>query len=217
MITKISPIILKRALDSEGQFDGLASTFGGLPDVDGDVFLPGAFRSALELHRRAGTKPALLWNHAPSEPVGVWAELSENAAGLYARGQLTLGVARGREAHALLLAGALAMSIGFSLKPEGSRRRGAVREITKVERLIEISLTPLPANSRAKVEQVKSLPTTPREFERFLREVGGFSHRQAKGAVSAGWRGIARDERVTDLDMVLSKIEDLRSLIEDLK
>ena len=116
----------------------------------------------------------------------------------------------------MLRDGAISLSIGFSLAPFGARERGGIREITKVARLPEISLVAMPANTRARVTSVKSKPTNPREFEHFLRDAGGFSSREAKAVVSAGWRGIARDER-NPLDLVLSKIEQLQRSIEDIR
>ncbi|MBK7728030.1 MAG: HK97 family phage prohead protease [Gammaproteobacteria bacterium] len=208
---------LKRAPTAEGEFSGYASVFGGPPDLVGDVIAKGAFADAIQQHKSAGTRPAMLWSHDHTAPIGVWTELTEDAHGLLVSGRLTLGTARAREAHALLQDGAVSLSIGFSLAPFGARERGGIREITKVARLPEISLVAMPANTRARVTSVKSKPTNPREFEHFLRDAGGFSSREAKAVVSAGWRGLsARDER-TPLDLVLDRIEQLQRSIEELQ
>ena len=206
---------LKRAPTAEGEFSGYASVFGGPPDLVGDVIAKGAFADAIQQHKAAGTRPAMLWSHDHSAPIGVWTSLTEDAHGLLVAGKLTLGTARAREAHALLQDGAVSLSIGFTLAPFGARERAGIREITKIARLPEISLVALPANSRARVTSVKSKPTNVREFEHLLRDAG-FSSREAKAAVSAGWRGIARDER-NPLDLVLSKIEQLQRSIEELQ
>ncbi len=206
---------LKRAPTTEGEFEGYASTFGGPPDVVGDIVIRGAFREAIQEHKSAGTRPAMLWSHNHSEPIGVWTELVEDARGLLVTGKLTLATARAREAYALLQDGAISLSIGFTLAPGGARERAGIREITKVARLAEISLVAMPANTRATVTQVKARPANPREFERLLRDAG-FSSREAKAATAAGWRGIARDER-SPLDLVLDKIEQLQRSIEELQ
>ena len=207
---------LKRAPTSEGEFEGYASVFGPPADIVGDIISRGAFADAIREHTSAKTRPAMLWSHNHSEPIGVWTSLTEDAHGLLVSGRLTLGTARAREAHALLQDGAVSLSIGFTLGPFGARERAGIREITKVGRLAEISLVAMPANTRARVTSVKSKPTNPREFEHFLRDAGGFSSREAKAVVSAGWRGIARDER-NPLDLVLSKIEQLQRSIEDIR
>ncbi|MBK7730627.1 MAG: HK97 family phage prohead protease [Gammaproteobacteria bacterium] len=206
---------LKRAPTTEGEFQGYASAFGPPADIVGDVIIKGAFAAAIQEHKSAGTRPAMLWSHNHSEPIGVWTELVEDARGLLVTGKLTLATARAREAYALLQDGAISLSIGFTLAPGGARERAGIREITKVARLPEISLVAMPANTRATVTQVKARPANPREFERLLRDAG-FSSREAKAATAAGWRGIARDER-SPLDLVLSKIEQLQRSIEELQ
>ena len=211
-----SPFLqIKRTPDAEGTFQGYAATFGGPPDLVGDVIAKGAFADAIRAHTAAKTKPAMLWSHDHTAPIGVWTSLAEDSRGLLVAGKLSLGITRAREAYELLRDGAISLSIGFSLAPFGARERAGIREITKVGRLAEISLVSMPANSRAVVTQVKALPTNPREFERLLRDAG-FSSRQAKSATAAGWRGIARDER-NPLDLVLSKIEQLQRSIEELQ
>ena len=206
---------LKRAPTTEGEFQGYASACGPPADIVGDVIIKGAFAAAIQEHKSAGTRPAMLWSHNHSEPIGVWTELVEDARGLLVTGKLTLATARAREAYALLQDGAISLSIGFTLAPGGARERAGIREITKVARLPEISLVAMPANTRATVTQVKARPANPREFERLLRDAG-FSSREAKAATAAGWRGIARDER-SPLDLVLSKIEQLQRSIEELQ
>lgn len=206
---------LKRAPTAEGEFQGYASTFGGPPDIVGDVIVRGAFREAIAEHKSAGTRPAMLWTHDSAQPIGVWASLEEDATGLLVTGKLTLGASKAREAYALLQDGAVSLSIGFTVAPGGARERNGIREITKVGRLAEISLVAMPANTNARVITVKSKPSTPREFEHLLRDAG-FSSREAKAATAAGWRGIARDER-SPLDLVLDRIEQIQRSIEELR
>ncbi|WP_373694488.1 HK97 family phage prohead protease [Rhizobium sp. AN63] len=63
---------LKRSISAMGIFDGYGSTFGGDPDSHGDVIAPGAFANSLKEHASRNTRPALLWAHDRSEPIGAW-------------------------------------------------------------------------------------------------------------------------------------------------
>lgn len=141
--------------DAAGSFSGYASVFGGAPDDVGDVVAPGAFRRSLAEHKAAGTRPLLLWQHDPDQPIGVWTGIVEDGRGLKVSGRLVLETARGREAHALLKAGALdGLSIGYRVR-SADRRPGGVRVLRDVE-LVEISLVSLPAAAAARVTNVKS-------------------------------------------------------------
>lgn len=59
--------------------------------------------------------------------------------------------------------------------------------------LFEVSLVTFPANDKAKVTRVKSEDgalMTEREFEEFLRDVGGLSQKESKQVVSEGYRSM---------------------------
>src|SRR5690554_4588516 len=113
---KTAPIQVKfAATEQSGEFQGYASTFGGEPDSYGDVVAPGAFSKSLSRHAQHGTKPALLWGHDQSAPIGVWTGLKETDSGLLASGRLTLDVPQAKAAHALMRDGALSLSIGYSI------------------------------------------------------------------------------------------------------
>ena len=142
-------------LNSFGEIEGYASPFGGEPDNVGDVVAPGAFSQTIAEHRGAGTAPLMLWQHDPSEPIGVWTDISEDQTGLKVKGRLVLEAEKGREAHALLKAGALnGLSIGFRTR-NAERRNGGGRLLTNVE-LVEISLVSVPAAPQARVTSVKT-------------------------------------------------------------
>ena len=210
MLNRLTPALLeikRTSVSDTGLFTGYVTTWGGQPDSYGDVIKRGAFSDALSLHRKNDTMPAMLWSHDMSAPIGKWLDFSEDNHGLLGTGQLTLGTQRGSEAYALLKDDAIGLSVGFTLAKDGATTQGDVREITKVARLHEISLVSVPANSNARVTNVKRLEN-PRKFERVLRDVG-FSAREAKRAIAGGLVGIARDER-SNLDVVLCKIEDFK-------
>jgi hypothetical protein len=102
-------------ITAKGAFEGYASLFG-VVDLGRDLVAPGAFRETLAARPAGAVK--LLWQHDPSQPLGVWREIAEDGRGLKVRGQLDLAVAKAREAHALMRSGAVdGLSIGF--RPSG--------------------------------------------------------------------------------------------------
>lgn len=174
---------LKREPDADGQFEGYASVFG-IVDQGMDVVERGAFAKTLGSGRRV----KMLWQHDQSQPIGVWDEIREDERGLYVKGRLLKEVEKGREAMALLRAGAIdSMSIGYRTIEAMSEGAGRVRKLTEVE-LYEVSLVTFPMLPDAKVTSVKSFGTI-REFERFLREAG-LSKADATAAAAHGFKGI---------------------------
>lgn len=169
-------------VSEEGTFEGYGSIFGNL-DSYGEKVMPGAFAESLAKHRQEGSKPLMLWQHNPDEPIGVWDDLAEDGKGLKGTGRFVLETTRGREAYALLKAGALrGLSIGYrevEVEPDGNNR------LLKKLDLKEISVVSFPANRRARVEAVKSErmeefarrlrdgdPMPIKDFEDILREAG---------------------------------------------
>lgn len=163
-----------RAAD-DGSVEGYGSVFGQKDAYD-DVIQPGAFSASLKEHRAAGTMPAMLWQHDPSEPIGVWTEMAEDAKGLHVRGRIVMESERGRAAHALLKAGALnGLSIGFVAREWVYDRESEVRTLLGID-LWEVSMVTFPAQRQARVTSVKSADvaniTTIRQAERALRDAG---------------------------------------------
>lgn len=78
-------------LSEEGTFEGYGSIFGNL-DSYGEKVMPGAFAESLARHKREGTKPLMLWQHNPDQPIGVWEDLVEDGKGLRGIGRLLKGV-----------------------------------------------------------------------------------------------------------------------------
>jgi uncharacterized protein len=136
-----------------GELSGIASVFGEA-DAYGDTIAPGAFAKSLSEHKAAGTRPLFFFNHNTDEIIGIWDEIRETAAGLEVKGRIVTETQRGREAHALLKAGALnGLSIGFRTRAAKNGNGG--RTLTEID-LVEISLVPLPAAKRARIHTVKS-------------------------------------------------------------
>jgi HK97 family phage prohead protease len=147
------PLETKRAelrmasIGADGVFEGYASLFD-IRDTCGDIVEHGAFAACLRRRGAAGVK--MLWQHRPEEPIGVWAEIAEDARGLKVKGRLDVAVARAREALSLIRAGALdGLSIGFRVQ-RASSERGGGRRLVEID-LIEISIVTFPALPQARI------------------------------------------------------------------
>jgi uncharacterized protein len=135
--------------------------------------------------------PAMLWQHRGDQPCGVWTEMVEDARGLKVKGRPGAGLRAWSRGHALLKAGALTgMSIGFHTKQWSYDRETEIRTVTEID-LWEVSLVTFPANSKARVTDVKSTEAAIAafqklsDFEDHLREADApMSKAAAKAFVS---------------------------------
>jgi uncharacterized protein len=129
--------------------EGYASLFGRR-DQGGDVVQKGAYSASLAALSTAGRRVKMLWQHDPSQPIGVWDEVREDATGLWVKGRILPEVDRGREAVALLAAGAIdGLSIGYrTLRAE---RDGKGHRILSELELWEVSLVTFPMLAEARV------------------------------------------------------------------
>jgi uncharacterized protein len=137
-------------LVTDGQVvEGYASLFGHR-DQGGDTVQAGAYGASLKALAAQGRRVKMLWQHDPGQPIGVWEEVREDAKGLYVKGRILTEVERGREAAALLAAGAIdGLSIGYrTLRAE--RDAKGQRLLAEVE-LWEVSLVTFPMLAEARV------------------------------------------------------------------
>ncbi len=143
------------ALKDGAEISGYASLFGA-SDQGGDVVQKGAYGASLGRIAKAGGSVKLLWQHDPTRPIGVWDEVREDVRGLFVRGRLLLEVQAGREAHALLQAGAIdGLSIGY--RTLRSEKAGGARLLHEIE-LWEVSLVTFPMLPEARVQAEVSDP-----------------------------------------------------------
>lgn len=170
-----------------GTFEGYASVFGGV-DSYGDTIIKGAFESTL----RNNGKPKMFYNHDWEMPIGKWTSAKEDDHGLFVQGELTPGLGLASDVRAGMLHGTIdGLSIGGYLKKGDYDETENGRVIRKWSSLVEVSPVVFPADDAARVDltSVKAAELdaalaeieTIREFERFLRDAGGFS----KGAATA--------------------------------
>lgn len=135
-----------KSLAETGELEGLAAVYGNI-DNQGDRIIKGAFAED------AGREVPLLWQHRPSEVIGV-AVVEETGEGLRLKGRLLLDTQAGREAYSRVKANAArGLSVGFKMLRHAYE--GGVR-LVQAAKLVEISVTPFPANERALITAVKS-------------------------------------------------------------
>ena len=192
----VAPLDIK-SLDNEGTFTGYGAVFGN-KDSYGDIIVKGAFQNDLITKDAKSVK--LLWQHDSRQPIGVYDEIREDDNGLFVKGRLLINdVEKAKEAYALLKAGAISgLSIGYSINQGGSEMKDGALYL-KALSLWEISIVTFPANDQANVSGVKSVDCqTIRDFEHFLRDVGGFSLSQAKRLAAQGFKAAGVDQRDVD-------------------
>ena len=184
--TKTAAFEVKKEPDEDGTFEGYASVFD-VVDQGMDVVAKGAFTKSLG----SGRKVKMLWQHDSGKVIGVWDEMREDERGLYVKGRLLKDVALGREAMALMRAGAIdSMSIGYRTVEAIPEAGGRVRKLTELE-LFEVSVVTFPMNESARVTDVKSVDwRNPRDVEQSLRDVWGISQSEAKAFIADGLRGL---------------------------
>ena len=141
-------IEIKRVTE-EGFFSGYASVFN-VKDLQNDSVEKGAFMRAIS----EGPPPKMLWQHDPCFPIGKWISVKEDERGLFVEGQIFLALEKGREAFLLLKEGVLdGLSIGYEIQNARPRKGGRVLSEVKLH---EISLVTFPANTEARVLDVKA-------------------------------------------------------------
>ena len=156
----------RATIDADGTVEGYASLFGEL-DQARDMMMRGAFAETLSA--RGIRRVPMLFQHDPSEPVGIWLELREDHRGLFARGRLIPEVARGRELLSLLRAGAIdGLSIGFRTSKARIDPRTRIRRIYAVD-LWEISIVTFPMLTGARVRAVKHSQARTRAEQEWAR------------------------------------------------
>lgn len=137
------------AVEGGTEISGYASYFGDV-DQGGDVVVKGAYGTSLKSLKDAGRSIKMLWQHDPAQPIGVWDEVREDAKGLWVKGRILDSVEKGREAAALIAAGAIdGLSIGYRTVKASKNTKGQ-RLLSELE-LWEVSLVTFPMLPSARV------------------------------------------------------------------
>jgi len=148
--TKFVQLGSQIGLSEENRIVGYASLFGA-KDQGGDQVESGAYAASLKSLKSGGRAVKMLWQHDPSQPIGVWDEVFEDKKGLYVSGRILEEVRAGAEALALLRAGAIdGLSIGYrTLK--ASKTQDGGRALKQLD-LWEVSLVTFPMLPEARVQ-----------------------------------------------------------------
>jgi len=181
---------------TETGLEGYAATFNNVDRVN-DVIVQGAFIKSISKFM-----PKFCLQHDSDDLIGVISEAYEDANGLYIKASFA-NIQCAQDARELVKMGAIQeMSIGYSVV-EAEYRQDGVRLLKEID-LYEVSLVTFPANEKAKITRVKSLPQTEREFESFLRDVGGYPIAAAKAITAQGFKALGnlRDEEAKQLEEV---------------
>jgi len=181
------------AINDLGFFEGYASIFG-VVDQGRDIIEKGAFKRTIKDRGAVGIK--MLWQHDPSEPIGVLDEIYEDSHGLYVKGRLLMDVKRAHEAHALMVVGALdGLSIGFKTIRARRDEANGYRHLLEMD-LWEVSLVTFPMQPAARIKRFKSMALSKNihDYETFLQEAGGFSENEAKVLAAQGFKALSDRE-----------------------
>ncbi len=153
------------AITDNAVIEGYASLFGQA-DQGGDVVEAGAYARSIKALASDGRKVKMLWQHDPAQPIGVWDEVREDMRGLWVKGRLLESTQKGREAMALIGAGAIdGLSIGYRAVRAVKNDKGQ-RLLQELE-LWEVSLVTFPMLPSARVAAKGEDPGT----EDTLREL----------------------------------------------
>ena len=131
------------------EISGYASLFE-LKDQGGDRVAKGAYSASLAALASKGRTVKMLWQHDPAQPIGVWDEVRSDARGLWVKGRILDSTQCGREAVALIGAGAIdGLSIGYRTVRATKDDKGH-RVLTELD-LWEVSLVTFPMLANARV------------------------------------------------------------------
>ena len=211
-------------VEGEMKFSGHGAVFKNRDTYD-DAIEPGAFASFLHDAKKGKQPwPAMLSQHGgfgltaeDMTPIGVWDSLAEDGVGLVVEGKLA-PTQRGIEMHKLMgmkpRAAIDGLSIGYIVKESVPRTKAEEpRRTIKRADLIEISPVTFPANSKARVHEVRSIDEmcTLAELEDYLRDAGGFSRGEAKAIIAKAKAATPREAdglEVDELSAVIAQYSD---------
>jgi len=148
--TKFNAFNDETGLGAGAVISGYASLFG-TPDQGGDVVQKGAYAKSLKTLSRQGRSVKMLWQHDPTQPIGVWEEVKEDEKGLWVKGRILTDIQTGQEALALIEAGAIdGLSIGY--RTTRAQKGAAGQRLLHELDLWEVSLVTFPMLPEARVE-----------------------------------------------------------------
>ena len=196
------------------RFSGYASVWDG-NDSYGDTIRRGAFANTLKIYGM----PKMFFGHKWGLPVGKWTNVYEDEKGLRVEGEFTPGNPEADAVLAALKHGTVdGLSIGFTLRDGTAaytEKEEGGRDFTDIGRLLEVSIVSFPADSAARITEVRSEDVddlkTIRDFENFLRDAGGFTKSVATSIVAKAKKIFAQRESEDEKSaaLLLEKLQKL--------
>ncbi len=163
--------------EENGTFKGYASVWDGV-DSYGDTIKKGAYLDTLKDHGM----PKMFYEHKWGMPIGKYTQVDEDSKGLWVEGELTPKHSLAADVRAAMLHETLdGLSIGGMLaKADFKSTDQGGRVIHKWTKLVEVSPVVFPADSSARIADVKHIDfeallpecKTERDIERLLRDAG---------------------------------------------
>lgn len=179
-------------IEEDGTISGYASTFNGV-DSYGDTILPTSYDKVLNAITTGVKKmPKMFFNHNQfSVPIGIWIELKKTKIGLWCKGKLNLALEQARNVYNAIKFGSVdGLSVCIYLYEEDCEwiEDKQINIIKNVSDLTEISIVTYPADSNARISDIKSAVSeynSLKDVEKLLRDVGSFSKQAAIAIISA--------------------------------
>lgn len=192
----------KSEAEETGRITGYASVFGVKDSYD-EIVEAGAFDGIInDIKNSVASMPLMLGNHEHYSgcPIGIWDSLEVDSKGLKISGIINTEIQLGKEIYSSLKfakdnnsSSSMGLSIGYY--PDWDKYvvdKEYIGHIFSVKKLPEVSIVNFPANTQAVVtdikrdcliEEIKKLSNI-RELERFLRDSGNFSKKEAETLIS---------------------------------
>ena len=192
----------KSESEETGRITGYASVFGVKDSYD-EIVEAGAFDGIInDIKNAVAIMPLMLGNHEHYSgcPIGIWDSLEVDSKGLKISGIINTEIQLGKEIYSSLKfakdnnsSSSMGLSIGYY--PDWDKYvvdKEYIGHIFSVKKLPEVSIVNFPANTQAVVtdikrdcliEEIKKLSNI-RELERFLRDSGNFSKKEAETLIS---------------------------------
>lgn len=192
----------KSESEETGRITGYASVFGVKDSYD-EIVEAGAFDGIInDIKNAVASMPLMLGNHEHYSgcPIGIWDTLEVDSKGLKISGIINTEIQLGKEIYSSLKfakdnnsSSSMGLSIGYY--PDWDKYvvdKEYIGHIFSVKKLPEVSIVNFPANTQAVVtdikrdcliEEIKKLSNI-RELERFLRDSGNFSKKEAETLIS---------------------------------
>ena len=192
----------KSESEETGRITGYASVFGVKDSYD-EIVEAGAFDGIInDIKNSVASMPLMLGNHEHYSgcPIGIWDSLEVDSKGLKISGIINTEIQLGKEIYSSLKfakdnnsSSSMGLSIGYY--PDWDKYvvdKEYIGHIFSVKKLPEVSIVNFPANTQAVVtdikrdcliEEIKKLSNI-RDLERFLRDSGNFSKKEAETLIS---------------------------------